>query len=107
MVLQNVEKPSPVDDVFDALRHKQRRRILYSLIEHESRRELSIVDLMNSGKYQGRQWVALYHNHLPKLNELGYIEWERESCTIGRGPQFDEIIPFIRSAMNNTNELSK
>jgi len=35
--------------------------------------------------------------HLPILEEHGYIEWDRESGEISKGPNFDEIKQSIES----------
>lgn len=43
--------------------------------------------------------------HLPKLAEHGYIEWDPESQTIWRGPNFDEIAPLLRLVDDHRDEL--
>jgi len=42
-----------------------------------------------------RQQIAMYHVHLPKLENYGYIEWDRDGDEVTRGPQFDEIRPLL------------
>lgn len=49
--------------------------------------------------------TTLYHRHLPKLAEAGYIEWNRDTDTIRRGPNFDEIGPVLRLMADHEDEL--
>ena len=50
--------------------------------------------------------TALYHVHLPKLVEAGYIAWDRDTHTIRRGPNVDEIAPVLRLMADHEDELS-
>lgn len=53
-------------------------------------------DLLLRGEPESREVEDdLVENHLPKLEEAGYIEWDRESGTISKGPRFDEIEPIL------------
>lgn len=49
--------------------------------------------------------TALYHVHLPKLAEAGYIEWNKDTHTIRRGPNFDEIAPLLRLMAEHEDKL--
>lgn len=40
--------------------------------------------------------VALYHRHLPKLDDAGFVDWDRESGVITSGPRYEEIRPLVR-----------
>lgn len=105
MTPQKVETNGPLDEAFEILCHESRRRILGSLLVKENNCDLLVEELVDVSKDRDRQRVALYHNHLPKLKESGYIEWDRESRTICRGPQFGEIAAFIRIVKDSTDEL--
>jgi len=37
----------------------------------------------------------LVENHLPALEEAGYIEWDRETGTIAPGPNFEEAAAHV------------
>lgn len=50
--------------------------------------------------------IELYHKHLPKLEEAGYIEWNRLTWEVGRGPQFEEAEPVIELVRDYQSELA-
>lgn len=39
--------------------------------------------------------LEFVHTHLPKLDNLGIIVWDREAGTITRGPLWDDVEPLI------------
>lgn len=41
--------------------------------------------------------IDLYHNHLPKLDDMGFIEWDPEGDTVDRGPPFEEVRPLLEA----------
>lgn len=49
--------------------------------------------------------VQLYHAHLPKLEAAGVIEWDRETETVSRGPQFSAVEPVVRLLAENEHVL--
>lgn len=89
-----------VDRVLDALGKQERRHLLISLrdgrVEHEG-------DVVARGGDQSR--LQLRHNHLPKLTDMGYIEWNPETGEIAAGPRFDEIKPLLALIENHAHEL--
>jgi hypothetical protein len=56
--------------------------------------ELSPEDLSAEDDETELLKAELFHTHLPKLEGAGYIEWDRETQRIRRGPRFDEIAPW-------------
>lgn len=47
----------------------------------------------------------LTRNHLPRLEEAGYIEWNRDTGEISKGPRFDELKPLLELIENHADEL--
>jgi hypothetical protein len=45
--------------------------------------------------------IELRHNHLPKLEEAGLVEWDRETGTVSRGPEFEAVEPALRLLARN------
>lgn len=99
--------PSALDRMFDALRHPYRRRILLLVTEHNPRDEdeFQVEDLATEDDDLELLTSELYHAHLPKLADSGYIEWEADTHTIRRGPNFDEIEPLLRLMHDHQDEL--
>jgi len=49
--------------------------------------------------------VNLEHVHLPKLADMGFIEWDRESGDLSKGPNWDEIAPLLQLMYDHQDEL--
>jgi hypothetical protein len=49
--------------------------------------------------------ISLQQNHLPQLEDHGYVEWDRETNTVSRGDSFDEIEPTLRTLLANADDL--
>lgn len=49
--------------------------------------------------------IRLEHVHLPKLDDAGLIEWDRDTDTITRGPRFDEVEPVLRLLAANQHRF--
>lgn len=48
----------------------------------------------------------LKHVHLPELEDAGYIEWDRETGEISKGPHFGDIEPLVELLEIHCDELS-
>lgn len=93
--------------MFDALKHPYRRRVLLLVSEDNPRGEdeFAVADLATEDDDLELLTTELYHAHLPKLAESGYIEWEGDTQTIRQGPNFDEIAPLLRLMSDHRDEL--
>ena len=49
--------------------------------------------------------TELFHIHLPKLEEMGYITWDQNTNQISKGPKWDEIAPLLQLIYNHQDEL--
>ncbi|WP_049925243.1 DUF7344 domain-containing protein [Halopiger goleimassiliensis] len=93
------------DDLFDALAAVHRRRILVGLLEHNPRQ---LSEQVERDSILGRSEideVRLRHEHAPKLDDCGFIEWDREAGRLTRGPRFEEIEPALRLLDDNRDRL--
>ncbi len=98
------------DVMFDALRDPYRRRILLAVADHNPRDEDEFTpDEVGSADAEMEELehleLELFHSHLPKLAEKGYIEWNPETQTIRRGPNFDDIAPLLKLMDDHADEL--
>ena len=84
-------------DMLDALADPYRRQLLVALTEHNPRGDddRDPLGLLSASEKQTVNDADLVHNHLPKLEQHGFIEWDREANTVSKGPRFDDIEPVI------------
>jgi len=92
-----------LDDKIRILSKRQRRLILLTLKHDGEKTERDV--LFRSGDEMDDAELQLVHNHLPRLEEAGYIEWDRDSGTISKGPRYDEIKPLLDLMENHADEL--
>jgi len=100
------EGDSNLDRLFDVLGHSRRRRVLAALVEldHEGDDELDVAELgddEDTGEFQ----VTLHHVHLPRLEEAGSIEWDRQTGTVRPGPRYDEAAALVEVLSEHRDEL--
>lgn len=92
------------DHIAEALRAKPRRQILAELSDHNPVSQSETV-AKNTNEKNDDFEVQLIHTHLPKLDTLGYIVWDRDDDTIVKGPHWEEIEPVIRLLDENGDQL--
>lgn len=93
--------------MFGALENEKRRRLLVALLEHNPQEE-TIADPEanhNTEMALEPQEMEMYHKHLPKLERAGYIDWDKNSQKIHKGPRFEEIRPLLELIENHKDEL--
>lgn len=82
---------SGLNDVFDALRDPRRRRVLAALEDATGgRRDVTaLAETVAAGDDREQVHAGLVHHHLPKLDQLGYVRWDRDGGTVARGPKWE------------------
>lgn len=81
-------------DPFGALSSRTRRRILMSLLNKEE------VNPQNVAESR----LDLIHNHLPRLEDLGYIQWN-DTGSVEKGENWSEVAPLLDLIEKNQGEL--
>lgn len=94
------------DQIFDALANEHRRRLLLALL-HENPQDAIVESLPRDGDAgdanpEQRHRIQMYHAHLPKLEDDGFIEWNEDTNEVTKGPQFDEIRPLLHFVDGDT-----
>lgn len=93
--------------MLDSLCHPARRRILTLLAEvgPGGADGVTLEGVAATVDGSDRPAVELVHAHLPKLDGAEYVDWDRNSGTIGRGPRFDEVAPLVELPYVHRAEL--
>lgn len=95
-----------LDELLDVLSYPPRRRILTRLNARNPRDvdEFELAELAGDDEPED-ETVGLIHNHLPKLADAGFIDWDRERHVVTRGPRFHEVAPLIDLMVAHQDEL--
>jgi hypothetical protein len=112
---------SDTDTLFQLLARSPRRRILIALCDRERIRVPADIRLRSAvasqpaadaprvavgeGPAESRLAIQLRHRDLPRMEEEGAIEWDRETDVVSRGPRFDAIEPALQLLATNTESL--
>ncbi|WP_255196252.1 DUF7344 domain-containing protein [Halorarius litoreus] len=102
------ELPISLDNVFGILSNERRRHVLWFLAEQDgpvSLRELSeyVAAIENdkpvaqlSSQERKRVYVGLYQGHLPKMDDLSFIEYNKDRGIIELGPHAVHTAPYLQ-----------
>jgi len=96
--------------VFEALANKYCRQLLVALLAENPQHDedLDPLNLLLEGQDEADLDIdsaELQHLHLPKLAEMGFIEWDSESGTIATGENWGGIEPLLRLIRDNQDQL--
>lgn len=95
-----------LDTTFDVLADRSRRRLLVTLLEDDPQNtEAGLVPVDTSGGNVSDLKIKMRHHHPPKLEEVGFIEWDRNTNEVWKGPRFDEIRPLLELLSDHADEL--
>ncbi|WP_226480858.1 DUF7344 domain-containing protein [Natrinema amylolyticum] len=94
--------------LFEVLAAEQRRRILFALVDHSSDDEspVSVDEPPDATGGDTTAHIKRYHVHLPKLDDYGFIEWDRRTNTVRPGNRFAEVRPILELCREREDELS-
>ena len=82
------------DRVFDGTSAEPRRQLIVALMDNPPNKSVALPESAinpNVSQDMERLRTQLIHSHLPKLEQLGYIEWDTAPFAATRGQRFDEI----------------
>ncbi|TMT77620.1 ArsR family transcriptional regulator [Haloterrigena sp. H1] len=89
-----------MDELFSVLANAQRRRILNELLATSLQTDGGEEILYPAEEFPEEHQTELYHNHLPRLSEAGFIDWNQNTGSVTRGPRFNEISPLLERIKN-------
>ncbi len=97
------------DEIFHVLQNERRRNVLQYLqgrtepvrmrdvAEQVAAWEHETTVQQLSSKQRQRVYIPLYQSHLPKLDELGIIEYQQNRGIVERLPLADRFDPYLRA----------
>lgn len=71
------------------------RRVLLSALDRESPRTVAALAAELPTEGRDSATVRLHHVHLPRLDDAGFVTWDREEGVVARGPDFEDVRPFL------------
>lgn len=104
--------------IFDVLSSSRRRYVLYYLSQHDAPVELPdlakevaawemetpVEDL--SPQERKRVYVSLYQTHVPKLDEVGLVEYDQDTGEVRLTRRSDQIEGFLRKSPTTRERLT-
>lgn len=101
--------PPPDFGMYEALVHPYRRRLLVAMLKADRHgvaypNPLEFAPVMGGDPGKSRR-LEMVHTHLPKLDDMGIVRWDRSTEELSKGPKWDEIEPLLRWMEANRDEL--
>lgn len=78
---------------------------MMGLLEHNPQDVEDVRDANEGREDYSDIEIEMVHNHLPLLEELGFINWDRESGDVSTGRKWDEIKPLLELLDDHAEEL--
>jgi hypothetical protein len=92
-----------IDRLLESLSNHHRRLILLLLKQGAVETQADVM--IRSGNDREEVEILLTHDHLPRLDDAGYIKWDRDTGAISKGPRFDEVEPLLTLIETHADEL--
>lgn len=103
--MENAGQTRNFDELLDALASVQRRRLLVALLVHNPQDEAPPSVAEEGKAAEVERLVKMEHVHLPKLDEYGFIDWDREANEVNKGERFEEVRPLLELLADHEEEL--
>ena len=85
-----------LDSFAECMGHEHRRKVLFTLHQAEEGERLVVPDdFLDQDVDRERLVIELTHRHLPKLQDAGYVEWDRARGEIREGEDFERLEPLL------------
>jgi len=91
----STEAVTSFDTHLDTLGHVDRRRLLLALLNAEEAALPIELDQLEYETADRDVLVSFHHSHLPKLEDLGFVDADPDHHAVTTGPRFEEIKPLL------------
>ena len=108
--MTGVTRPANEGQFTDAIRvlsHRYRRELLLALLAENPQDDddRDPLDLLAEDVDPEILQAELYHKHLPMLEAEGFIEWDRETGKLSKGPEWAAVKPLLALIDTHRDEL--
>lgn len=105
------------DETFELLKNARRRAVIQYLLQNGGNAKLSelaehIAAAENgisvrelSSDQRKRVYIGLYQCHLPKMDNLGVIEYEKNRGTVELQESVGQLLPYLQTGSNESNDI--
>jgi hypothetical protein len=96
------------ESLLTAISDPYRRQLLVALLDHNPQDDADLDPLDVVAETERESTVLeseLVHNHLPKLDAMEIIRWDRDSGEISTGPEWDEVAPILELIHDHREDL--
>ena len=94
-----------LDEMLEILCDRRRRRVLVALLKRtadtQARGTVGLGEVVETDSERAQ----MVHCHLPKLDETGYVNWNRNEATVSTGPEWDALESLLRAIIEHRREL--
>lgn len=106
-LVEETPEPLPLDGIFEILKNQRRRYTikflnrqegtvtLSDLAEHVAAEECETTVEALSSAQRKRAYVGLYQCHLPKMDEMGIVDFNSDRGMISLGPNAEQLDPYF------------
>ncbi|MFP8890132.1 hypothetical protein ACLI4U_10210 [Natrialbaceae archaeon A-CW2] len=94
--------------VFEAITAEPRRQLVVSLLDAPADQAVPLPESAVNPDVPvdfERLRQELLHVHLPKLEDQGFIHWDRDPLTASRGPRFEEVAVVFSALHANAVDI--
>lgn len=92
------------DTALDALDDVSRRRLLVGLVDHAPQ-NAAAAGLAWPETDSEDALQSMVHVNLPKLERDSYVDWDRHTNDVVKGPNFDDSRPLLGLLAEHEDEL--
>jgi len=110
-VTEDVQEPEPLslDLVFEILKNSRRREVIHYLRAHDADERVSLGELAEhvaaiendtttdqlTSSQRKRVYVGLYQCHLPKMDDMGVVDFNQDRGHVALAPQADCLTEYL------------
>ncbi|SDE70917.1 DUF7344 domain-containing protein [Halorientalis regularis] len=91
-----------------AISDPYRRQLLVALLDHNPQDDTDLDPLDVVAETERESTVLeseLVHTHLPKLDTMEIVEWDRDTGEISTGPEWNQVAPILELIHDHRDEL--